>query len=200
MKIITLLFITLSAFTFREPAVSYKIDLKQSSVHWTGYYSFSFGEHTGTINLTKGELSMTGDQLTGGNFQIDMNSLQDTDMPANDGGNDLTDHLKGDDFFSTTKFPSALFEITKVEKVKDATANQPSYDITGILTLKGIKNQLKFPASITSDGSIVNVKAKFKFDRTKWNIRYNSGKFFSDIGDGAISDAIGIELSLLATK
>jgi hemolysin activation/secretion protein len=85
MKIITLLFITLSAFTFREPAVSYEIDLKQSSVHWTGYYSFSFGEHTGTINLTKGELSMTGDQLTGGNFQIDMNSLQDTDMPANDG-------------------------------------------------------------------------------------------------------------------
>ncbi len=192
--------ITLSALTIREPGTLYKVDIQQSSVHWTGYYLFSFGEHNGTINLKKGELVMTDDHLTGGSFEIDMNSMKNLDMPADDGGNSLVDHLKSDDFFSTGKFPSANFEITKVEPIKDATADQPNVNITGTLTLKGIKNTLNFPAKVKSNGSTITAEAKFKFDRTKWNVHYNSGKIFSDVGDGAISDAIGMELTIRATK
>lgn len=191
---------TLSALTLREPGTLYKVDIQQSSVHWTGYYLFSFGEHNGTINLKKGELVITDDQLTGGSFEIDMNSMKNLDMPADDGGNSLVNHLKSDDFFSTNKFPSANFEITKVEPIKDATADQPNVEITGTLTLKGVKNTLKFPAKVKSNGSTLTAEAKFKFDRTKWNVHYNSGKIFSDVGDGAISDAIGMELIIRATK
>lgn len=191
---------TLSALTLREPGTLYKVDIQQSSVHWTGYYLFSFGEHNGTINLKKGELVITDDQLTGGSFEIDMNSMKNLDMPADDGGNSLVNHLKSDDFFSTNKFPSANFEITKVEPIKDATADQPNVEITGTLTLKGVKNTLKFPAKVKSNGSSLTAEAKFKFDRTKWNVHYNSGKIFSDVGDGAISDAIGMELIIRATK
>lgn len=192
--------ITLSALTLREPGTLYKVDIQQSALHWIGYYLFSFGEHTGTINLKKGELVMTNDQLTGGSFEIDMTTITNLDMPADDGGNSLVNHLKSDDFFSTDKFPSANFEITKVEPIKDATADQPNVEITGTLTLKGVKNTLKFPAKVKSNGSTITAEAKFKFDRTKWNVHYNSGKIFSDVGDGAISDAIGMELTIRATK
>jgi hypothetical protein len=53
---------------------------------------------------------------------------------------------------------------------------------------------------IKQNGTTLTAKAKFKFDRTKWNIQYNSGKVFSDIGDNAISDAVGMELNIQATK
>jgi polyisoprenoid-binding protein YceI len=191
---------TLSALTVRDPGTSYKVDIQQSSMHWTGYYLFSFGEHNGTIDLKKGEIIVTDNQLTGGSFEIDMNSIRNLDMPADDGRNGLVEHLKSDDFFSTGKFPAAQFEITKVEPIKEATGDQPNVQLTGTLTLKGIINTLTFPATVKYSASTVTAHAKFKFDRTKWNVRYNSEKFFSDIGDGAISDAIGIELKLLATK
>lgn len=192
--------ITLSALTVREPGTLYKVDVQKSSMRWAGYYLFSFGEHNGTIKLKKGELIMINDQLTGGSFEIDMNSIKNLDMAADDGGNDLVNHLKSDDFFATEKFPAALFEITKVDPIRGAKADQPNVDITGTLTLKGVKNTLKFPAEVRQSGSTLTAKARFKFDRTKWNIQYSSGKIFSDVGDSAISDAIGIELSIQATK
>ena len=197
------LFILLSILCFpgfSQSPTTYTVTANESSMRWTGYYLFSFGEHTGTIGITKGQLVFTADQLTGGGFEIDMHSMQDTDMKADDGGNDLTNHLKSADFFSVDEFPTAYFEITKTEKIKDAQPNQPNYDVTGILTLKGVKNTLAFPILISVQENNLTASAKFKFDRTKWNVKYNSGKFFSEIGDGAISDAIGVELNVKAIK
>lgn len=201
MKSILLPFIGWLLFTlapFEKKAATYLVNTDQSTVHWTGYYLFSFGEHNGSIRISKGELTASDDQLLSGNFEIDMTSIQDLDMPKDDGAKDLEEHLKSDDFFSISKFPTANFEITKAEKIKH-DVGQPNYEVTGIMTLKGTKNTVIFPAFVSISNNTVTAKAKFKFDRTKWDIRYNSGKFFSDIGDGAISDAIGIELNLQAT-
>ncbi len=96
-------------------------------------------------------------------------------------------------------FPEAQFEITKVTPIKDASPDGPNVEVTGELTLKGVKNTLTFPATVQNTDRLM-IKAKFKFDRTKWNVRYNSGKYFSEAGDGAISDAIGIEMNIIATK
>lgn len=169
-------------------------------MNWTGYYVFSFGEHAGSINISKGELSILENEIIGGSFEIDMKSMKDLDMPAEDGGNDLVEHLKSDDFFSVDKFPVSTFRITKVEKIKDALPDHYNVDITGVLTLKGVSNALTFPARIILDSSKVKANARFKFDRTKWGVHYNSGKIFSDIGDGAISDAIGLEMEIVALK
>lgn len=167
---------------------------------WTGYYLFNFGEHNGSIQLLKGDIQVDKESIVGGYFDIDMTSIKDLDMPPADGGRDLEEHLKNNDFFATDKFPTARFEISKSEKIKDARAGGPNYDITGNLTIKGNKNTLSFPATITFNENGMQAKAKFKFDRTKWNIHYNSGKVFSDVGDGAISDAIAIELDVVGVK
>ena len=195
--IMVLLLICVSAF---GQQVTYAVSPDQTSFKWIGYYLFSFGEHYGAIRVTKGNITATGDQISGGTFEVDMKSLADQDMEADNGGNDLSNHLKSTDFFDVDKFPTARFEITQVEKIKDAQGKDPNYDITGILTLKGVSNTLKFPAFVFVENNVITSVAKFKFDRTKWNVRYNSGKFFSDVGDGAISDAIGVELTIKATK
>ena len=180
--------------------IAYKVSAKQSKMQWTGYYVFNFGEHTGSVELSGGEIQVDNQLLTGGYFDIDMKTIKDLDMPEADGGKDLVNHLMSDDFFAVDKFPTARFEISKTEKIKDAKAGGPNFDITGDLYIKGVKNSLTFPALITFQDNTLSAKARFKFDRTKWNIHYNSGKFFSDVGDGAISDAIAIEIDLVALK
>jgi polyisoprenoid-binding protein YceI len=196
--LIVLAMISLAALS--ENTETFVVDLKQSNVVWHGYYVFSFSEHYGSIKISKGAFQWENQQIKGGYFEMDMKSILDLDMPADDGGNDLSNHLKNDDFFSTEKFPKAYFEISRIEKIGNSTENSPNYDIIGKFTLKGVTNELKFPALVTFYEKEIRAKAKFKFDRTKWGVRYNSGKFFSDVGDGAISDAIGIDLELVAIK
>jgi len=191
----------LTNFAYKEKtSIPFKVDVKQSKMLWTGYYLFSFGEHRGSIELLQGEIQVEIGQITGGYFDIDMKRIKDLDMPPDDGGTDLENHLMSEDFFAVDKFPTARFEITRAENIKDATDGNPNYDITGDLFIKGVKNSLTFPANITFTENEIKAKAKFKFDRTKWNIHYNSGKFFADVGDGAISDAVAIEIDLLASK
>lgn len=188
----------LSSYSNKEP-VTYKVNVEKSSLRWTGYYLFSFSEHNGTIALSEGEIKVSTEEIISGFFDIDMKSIRNLDIPDG-GGKDLENHLMSDDFFSVDKFPTARFEIAKVEKIKEPQHGGPNYDVTGNLTIKGITNSLTFPALITFAEDGLEAKAKLKIDRTKWNVRYNSGKFFSEIGDGAISDAIGMEIHLLTLK
>ena len=200
-KVILACFVILALSSFTtEPGKSefLIVNTQQSTVAWTGYYAFNFGEHTGSIRLTKGEIEMADSRITGGFFELDMNTIEDVDMRGEGSAKDLEDHLKSDDFFSVAQYPSARFTITKTKALQDGP-NYPNYEITGTLTLKGITNTLTFPATVVLKDGQLQATAKLKFDRTRWDVRYNSGKFFSSIGDGAISDAIGLEIHLTAS-
>lgn len=201
--ILTALLILFLASSFtQEPATenTYVVDTGKSTLHWAGYPLFSFGEHNGTLALKKGSIKTLNGELTGGSFEIDMTSMRNTDMKEDDGGSMLVNHLKGDDFFSVEKFPAAFFTIISSKKTENPGPGDPTVELTGELTIKGVKNTLKFPAVVTITDTMIKATAKFKFDRTKWGVRYESGRFFDDVGDAAISDAIGIELNIQATK
>ncbi len=71
--------------------------------------------------------------------------------------------------------------------------------ISGNLSIKGITQGIKFPAFIELTEGNLTAKADFNIDRTLWDIRYRSGKFFPELGDKAISDEIGIAFELTAT-
>jgi polyisoprenoid-binding protein YceI len=187
------------AQTKKQSETRYVVDVSESTVQWTGYYVFSFGSHYGSVNLSAGDLYVSGDEITNGSFEIDMTSILDLDM-EDEGAQSLVDHLKSDDFFSVDQFPSARFEIRKVEAIEEATPDGPNFEITGDLTIKDVHHPVTFPATISIEGQMLKASARFKFDRTKWDIRYNSGRFFDDIGDGAISDGIGLELEITAHK
>jgi polyisoprenoid-binding protein YceI len=178
----------------------YIVNVDESKMKWTGFYVFNFGEHHGTIDLAGGEIITNGTAILSGHFDIDMRSIRDLDMPPDDGAKDLEQHLKSSDFFSVEEFPTAKFKITSVERMENKPDDPTAFKVIGDLSIKGITAPLEFPAHITVREKSLEAKARFKFDRTAWNIRYNSGKFFSDIGDGTISDAIAIDLTLVATR
>ena len=183
--------VLLSAFTVIKKELA--IDTDASKIEWVG--EKVTGEHNGVVKIKSGGLEVEGDQITGGNFVIDMTTIDVQDLSGDTKGK-LMGHLRSDDFFSVEKHPTATFKITSVNESKQEGA---THFIAGDLTIKGKTNKITFPATVSMVGSKINATAKFDLDRTKWDIRYGSGSFFDGLGDKMIYDDFKIDL-LLSTK
>ena len=168
------------------------IDTSKSKINWTG--EKVTGSHNGFVSITNGHATLKDGKLVGGEFDIGMNSITVTDIEDPKNNAKLTGHLKSDDFFSAEKFPVAKFVITKAEAITSPDAN---YNITGTLNIKGIINEVSFPAMVNVSGDTATAKAQIKLDRTKWNVRYGSGQFFADLGDKLIYDDFKVALDLV---
>ncbi|MBY0426704.1 MAG: YceI family protein [Cytophagales bacterium] len=174
---------------------TFLLDVKKSKVEWVGKAVTK--QHTGTIDFKSGNMVVDTKQILSGFFYIDMKTIACTDIkdPANN--KQLVDHLKSDDFFSASKYETT-FKILKATRDIDAAEGQVNYSIKGDLTIKGIKNTIEFPASISFTKKQVLAKANVAIDRSKWNVQYGSGSFFKDLGDKMIDDTLRIKLNIVA--
>jgi len=191
LSLIALITAALFAFTTPPAAVKFKVDTKASTLTWTGK-KFT-GQHTGNIQLASGELSTEGKVVKQGNFDIDLTSLTVTDIKDPGSNAKLVGHLKNDDFFGVEQFPKASFVISSITpKAGD------EYTVKGKLTIKGITNDIEFPAVIKNDGKNINATAKIVVDRSKYNVKFKSPSFFENLGDGVIYDEFELGLNLVA--
>lgn len=177
--------------------VTYNVNSAESQVLWTG--SKVVGDsHTGTLNVSEGRLMMGGDKLVGGEFTIDMNSLKNTDIEDAGKRGNLEGHLKNEDFFEVSKFPTAKFELVQVQSV---TGNEAvTHNLTGNLTMKGITKSITIPANvIVTDAMISAVTPAFDINRTDWGVKYGSG-LTGAVGDKVISDNVALVINLKATR
>ena len=171
-----------------------KIDPQLSNIKWIG--SKVLESHYGTVNINKGVLKINDDgELVGGEFVIDMNSLLCTDIENEIYKKKLEDHLKDEDFFDVSNFPNSGIKITAVDKV-----DAESYNITAELSIKDITHSINFDANIIKQESNYEVTANFKIDRTKWDVQYNSGNFFENLGDKLILDEIEFNVYLISQE
>ncbi|MCD2258803.1 YceI family protein [Psychroserpens luteolus] len=189
MKTRMLLLITaICTLSFSYAQEKLAIDTSKSELKWFGEYTFYFGGHNGAINFKNGHFIKTGDIITGGEFTIDMNSITCDDIKTADANESLVNHLKDPDFFDVAKFPEAKLKITNV------TYHDPTHmKIFANLTIKGITLPIEFQAEV--DFAKEQMTTRFKIDRMRWGINYNS-----KLRDGAISDAIGFEVTLNLKK
>ena len=169
-------------------AKTYKADTGYSKVMWSG--SKLAGTHTGTLNLSSGNVEVKGGKVVGGQFTIDMNSLTVTDLKAGEGKEKLEGHLKNEDFFDVAKNPTAQFAITNVDKGT----------VTGNLTLNGMTKSISFPASVDITEKGVSVATNdFTINRTDFGIKYGSASFFDGLKDKAINDNVGLKIQFRAS-
>lgn len=168
----------------------FEIDKKQSFVIWKG--SGPMGSHAGFVSISKGELMIDNDQLTGGAVEIDMNTIEDEGHRSD---NNLIMHLKDADFFDVKKFPVSTIGISKVESINDEDKT-----ITGNLTIRSITHPVRFPVKIKVNNGIVKADGKLVIDRTLWDVRYRSGKFFDNLKDQVISDSIEFKIQIVAKQ
>ena len=178
-------------------AVAYKLDAASSSVEWTAK-KITGDQHNGTVAIKSGELKAEAGKLTAGKFAMDMTAIKVVDIKDAEANGKLAGHLNSDDFFATAKNPESTFEIVSVEPIAGAAAGAPNYTVKGNLTIKGIAKAITFPATITMDEKELKANAQFDIDRTEWDIKYGSGKFFQDLGDKMINDAFNVKFNIVA--
>jgi len=159
------------------------IDVTKSSVNWEG--KKVTGAHNGTINISEGKLSFANGRLSGGSFTIDMTSIANADLGDKMKGR-LEGHLKSDDFFGVETYPTAQLVITNVGP------GDGGYSVTGDLTIKGITKPVTFMTKMTDTGAT----AAITVDRTLYDVKYGSGKFFDNLGDKMINDNFELEVNL----
>ncbi len=149
----------------------------ESVITWKAYKVT--GSHTGTITLKEGALLFQDDQLTGGEFIVDMTTINTTDLKAGEGKEKLDGHLHSDDFFGTANHTESKLVFTTVKAI-----SKNKYEVTGDLTIKGKTAPVNFNVTIYGN----KATATLKVDRTKYDIKYGSGTFFDNLGDKVIYD------------
>ncbi|MBV6647177.1 MAG: YceI family protein [Cyclobacteriaceae bacterium] len=170
----------------------YTVNSEASTINWEG--SKIGGKHNGTIAIKTGSLDVKKGKVTGGSFEIDMTSINNTDQEG-EWKAKLEGHLKSADFFGVEQFPTAKFEIASAE-----STGGDKYSVKGKVTIKGITQDIEFPAMIKVDGGKVSATADLTIDRSKFDVRYGSDSFFDNLGDKVISDDIKLSISLVAAK
>ena len=184
--------ITLFAMATKPHVDHIRVNSENSTIKWIG--SKVAESHEGTINIQKGVLNIKHGVLVGGQISIDMSTIVNTDMEGRMKQR-LEWHLKNEDFFNVAEFPTSTITITNAVKGEGNT-----YKVVADLTIKGITHPISFDADVNVNGLNFLAAAKIKIDRTKWDIKYNSGNFFKDLGDKLILDEIEFEVFLLSVK
>ena len=168
--------------TVEAKEASYAISVENSKVTWKGTMMGMYS-HEGTITIQSGSISTKGGKITGGDFVIDMATINPTDdnFPEDKPKEYLIGHLATGDFFASDSIPTASFKITGSE----------GNSVTGDLTIKGVTKAATISdVTTTEENGMVTATGSLVFDRQEFGIAYKAAK------DMVLSDDIELEISL----
>ena len=103
----------------------------------------------------------------------------------NTGNGMMNGHAKGDEWFSSEKFPNIVFTSTKIEK------SENGYNAIGKLEIRGVKKDVTIPFTFVKKGAKGTFVAKFSVNRTDYGV----GKKGKDV-----SETLKITASIPVTK
>jgi len=170
---------------------SYDIISTESELKWIGK-ELSTDTHTGTLVLKNGKIDVNANGVIHGEVEIDMTTITVTDMQGK-WGKKLEGHLKSPDFFDVEKYSSAFITFQSDENpIKNNQIN-----LTGELTIKDITHPISFTAELLQKKPTLKAKASMSFDRSEYDVRFRSGKFFENLGDKLILDDIEVDVLLV---
>lgn len=178
---------------------SYAIDTVASTITWTG--TKPTGSHNGTFKLSEGTIAVENGGVTGGSFIINVAAITDNDLTEETGKSKLEGHLASADFFDVAKFPTAKFEITKVEAYDSTLAPSKlegaTHTVSGNLTMKDSTKNISFPAKIAISETGIDAAANFNIDRSEWGLNYKGP---DNPQDWVIKKEVNLVLDIKASK
>ncbi|MEX2404973.1 MAG: YceI family protein [Candidatus Paceibacterota bacterium] len=175
---------------------TYDVDATASEFEWEAGKTLVVNyKDSGTIELESGEVVVEDGTVTSGTLVFDMTTISAVETSKEQGALDrLSAHLMSDDFFGVEMYPQATFEVTDVELVEETT-----YSVTGDLTIRDNTESITFPAEIYAEGDDLIIDATMTVDRTLFDVRFGSGKFFENLGDNVIGDEFILDARVVAT-
>lgn len=168
-----------------QEAATYWVDTENSELVWSAERIVG-NAHTGTVQIASGQVTTENGTVTGGEFTLDMESIVDVENNER-----LIGHLKNEDFFNVAEYPTAQLVL------KDVQEEAGNFSVVADLTIKDQTHQIAFPAQVTASEQGIEVAADFAIDRTLWDITYDSGSIFQQLGDKAIRDEVIFHLKLV---
>lgn len=123
----------------------------------TGSHEGGFKDFSGSI-----ELAPESPEIQKISATINMDST----WSDND---NLTGHLKNQDFFDVPKFPQSTFVTTEI---KPGGENGATHTVTGDLTLHGVTKSIQFPAKLAVTDTAASVDSEFFIRRNDFGIVY----------------------------
>lgn len=172
---------------------SYKVDNDLSSLEWIG--KKVSGAHNGSIKLKDGEILVENGMISTGTITIDMQTITVEDIKDAETNAKLKGHLMSPDFFGVEEHQTAVLKINSVSHKEGDT-----YIIHGDLTIKGITHPIEIPTTVKMEGKKLVAIGEANIDRTKYSIKYGSGKFFEGLGDRMIYDEFTVKFKVGAIQ
>lgn len=169
-----LLSLLLASGTANAAALTYKLDANHTMVlaSWDHFgYSHPvayFGQADGTLVFDAEQPSASSVQVT-----LPLSGL-DALIP------DLTEHLRGADFFDAQKFSAITFRSTRVESTGDGKLK-----VTGELTIRDVTRPVVLDVALNKAGEGRNGQLKIGFDATATIKRSEFGiaRFIPNVSD-----------------
>ena len=171
----------------------YEVDTKSSKLHWLGDKVIG-DAHDGHVMLKSGSVKYKKDMPIKATMVVDMATITNDDIKKKSLNKKLVDHLLDEDFFYVEKYPTSTLNITKFTKLSEASM----YKVMGDITIRGVTKPVSFDTMMMVDEKMLSAKGKFSLDRTMFNVKYNSKKFFPSLGDKIINDEFDLSFTLKA--
>ncbi len=185
------------------PGETFLIDIPRSELKWNAYKPT--GSHHGIIPISAGKINVADGLIMSGTIEFNIAGIEVRDLEG-EYKEKLEGHLRGtvpgkeDDFLNVQKYPNASFTITGSTKLE----NDPlgTHMINGDLTIRDITKPVSFKAKVDlASGNALKATAEpFVIDRSQWEIKFKSKKFFDDLKDDFINDEVKLELTIGALK
>lgn len=142
-----------------------RMNLENSQIDWIATKMRGTRRKQGVILFKDGFLLSKNDQIVGGKFNVDMETIDVTNIPVHETAvrKNFLDHLKNDDFFNVPHYPISTLELTSVQKI-----NNDSLRISGNLKIREVTRNIEFSAYHKDN----IFRTSFTFNRFDWNIAY----------------------------
>lgn len=163
----------------QKKQIDYILDTKASDLTWIG--SGAMGAYTlsGSVLCESGQLSVLKNKIVSSELLVDLTTI---DHPQDQ----LVTHLKSDDFFNVKKYPFAAF--SNLLPV-DISFNE-NVEVRGLLNIKSHQREERFLFNTKEQNGRLIITFEVSFDRTDYDITFNSPSFFDNLKNQAISDEI----------
>ena len=162
---------------------NYELKLDSSRLNWECGWLGGMS-HNGDIKFKNGKIEIKNKNSIAGKFTVNMNEIDCFDLGGG-AKSKLISHLKSNDFFSVDNYNEAILEIDSLEHIKEN-----EFLLYGDLMIKDIKNPVAMKGQIFKVENGYRASIKLSFDRAKFNVKYKSKSFFSDLGDNIIDDNV----------
>jgi polyisoprenoid-binding protein YceI len=179
--------LALAFSTTQAQVTKWAVDKAHSNVKFTVTH-MAISEVDGSFKVFDGSLEHSKADFTDAkvSFTIDAASVN-----TENSGRD--NHLKGDDFFNTEKFPSIKFESTSMKAL-----GGNKYELTGNMTLRDVTKQVTWDVTFggtqaTARGKKAGFKAKTTINRFDYNLKWSKP---IEAGGIVVSENVDVVLNI----